>query len=203
MDDVNNIVIERVRMGDVSAIDELISRNRGLTAHIANRYKSFIERRNDIELDDLMQAGHIGILTAAGAYAPERGAKFSTYAVFFMRKEMRRTLGIRTSKRDLADYALSLDAPFDDDGDTSLIDTIAANDVNLLENIEKDELYTAVRAAVERIECNSQRKAVENYYLNNQSTVQIAEAEGVSTQMISDRLIRGCEALRRDKILLQ
>ena len=56
--------------------EELISSNLGLVHACAHKLMG-----RGIEYDDLFQAGCIGIIKAADAFDPERGVRFSTYAV--------------------------------------------------------------------------------------------------------------------------
>jgi len=45
-----------------------------------------------LPLADLIQEGDIGLLLAIGKYNPNRGTKFSTYATFWIRRQMRRAI---------------------------------------------------------------------------------------------------------------
>ncbi len=116
--DANAEIISRIQSGDHGAFRELCEANSGLVAHVALHYLPIIERRNDIEIDDLMQAGYLGMYMAAGKYTPGRGAKFSTFAVYYIRREIQRELGFYRKRRDAADIAISLDAPLHKEGAT-------------------------------------------------------------------------------------
>lgn len=59
--------------------------NLGLVHLCANRF-----RGRGIEYDDLYSAGCIGLIKASGAFDPERGVKFSTYAVPVILGEIKR-----------------------------------------------------------------------------------------------------------------
>lgn len=47
-----------------------------------------------IDVDDLIQEGCFGLIEAIGRFDPERGTKFLTYAVWWIRKFMRETVSI-------------------------------------------------------------------------------------------------------------
>ena len=199
MNDVTNeSIVERIQAGDTDAIRVLWERNKGLISKIAKRYTSIINERGDCDFDDLMQVGFFGIHRAADEYSPERGAKFSTFAVFFIKREMRRTLGILTSKRDASLYADPLDAPLYGDGhNTTLLDSMAAPEDN--ENtIEQEELRAAVHAAVGRMKNDAARRTIEACYFAGTSTAQQAEAEDTSQQNINERLHKGYRELYHD-----
>ncbi len=64
---------------------ELIEQNLGLVHACAHKLKG-----RGIEYDDLFQAGCVGIIKAADAFDPERGVRFSTYAVPVILGEIKR-----------------------------------------------------------------------------------------------------------------
>ena len=61
-----------------SAREELIEHNRGLVHHVVGRYLAL---HPSLDRDDLVQQGQLGLLRATGSFDPERGYRFSTYAV--------------------------------------------------------------------------------------------------------------------------
>jgi RNA polymerase primary sigma factor len=64
-----------------SSLDELVSRNQGFVIVVARRYRGF-----GIPLEDLINAGNMGLVEAARRFDPSRGAQFVTYAVWWIRK---------------------------------------------------------------------------------------------------------------------
>ena len=66
--------------GDAAARDELILAHSRLVGRVARRYA-----RYGLAHADLMQEGFIGLLRAAERYEPERGLRFSTYALWCVR----------------------------------------------------------------------------------------------------------------------
>lgn len=67
----------RVR-GDVEARNRLVERHIGLVYHFARRLES--QGSGVLELEDLVSAGTVGLLSAVTAYDPSRGYRFSTFA---------------------------------------------------------------------------------------------------------------------------
>lgn len=66
------------RTGDPVVRNELLSQHLGLVQHIARRAAVRIGRQ--VELDDLVSAGTLGLVLALESFDPERGLAFSTYA---------------------------------------------------------------------------------------------------------------------------
>lgn len=74
----------RIRAGDLAARDELVQRNLLLVYHLANN----IRANTDLDFDDLVQEGTLGLLAAATRYDPARGTRFGTYAAFWVKRNM-------------------------------------------------------------------------------------------------------------------
>ena len=69
-----------------SEASELVTRHAELVKRIA--YHLVGRLPPSVEVDDLMQAGMLGLLEAASNYAPNRGASFETYAGIRIRGAM-------------------------------------------------------------------------------------------------------------------
>jgi RNA polymerase sigma factor (sigma-70 family) len=78
-----NATVRRGRRAE----DEFVRRNVGLVHSIAAWYVG-----RGLDLDDLRQAGFIGLLTAVRKFDPERGLKLSTMATYWIRQSVRREL---------------------------------------------------------------------------------------------------------------
>ncbi len=85
--DENLALLERYASGDVSAEEELVTRNSGLVNGIAHRFKG-----RGVEFEDLVQIGTIGMIKAIRSFDLSRGNAFSTYAVPLIIGEIRRFL---------------------------------------------------------------------------------------------------------------
>lgn len=71
-----------------SELEKIVAANTGLVKSVALRL-SFVYKE---ELEDLIQIGYIGLLKAAERFEPERGYKFSTYAVPLIAGEIKSQL---------------------------------------------------------------------------------------------------------------
>ncbi|GIP02072.1 hypothetical protein J28TS4_04790 [Paenibacillus lautus] len=67
-------------------LEELVERHREYVIRIAN--KNIYKARDRVDLDDLIQAGMIGLIKAYRRYQPSKEAKFESYAYFQIRKEI-------------------------------------------------------------------------------------------------------------------
>jgi RNA polymerase primary sigma factor len=69
------------------AQEEFVNRNLRLVIKIATGYS-----KCGLELDDMVCEGNIGLMEAAKRFDPLRGAKFSTYAAYWIRQKITRAL---------------------------------------------------------------------------------------------------------------
>ena len=67
-------------LGDRKAADELVMRHLRLAAKLARRYKGY-----GLPLADLVAEANLGLVIAASRFDPNRGARFSTYALCWMK----------------------------------------------------------------------------------------------------------------------
>ena len=77
----------QARAGDRTARETLVARHLGLVRHVAARF-----RASGLEPEELEQVGAIGLLKAVAGFEPERGLRFSTYAVPVITGEILRYL---------------------------------------------------------------------------------------------------------------
>ena len=85
--------------------DELVLRHADLVKRIA--YHLVSRMPPSVEVDDLIQAGMLGLLDAARHYTPSKGANFETYAGIRIRGAMLDEEGLRAHTRErLAAYKL-------------------------------------------------------------------------------------------------
>lgn len=79
----------RIEAGDPAAREEFILANQGLIGHVLRT-----EFRGFIHLwDDLFQEGQVGLIKAVDRFDWRRGYKFSSYAVWWIRREIQLALG--------------------------------------------------------------------------------------------------------------
>lgn len=77
----------RIQAGDDEAREQLIVANLRLVAKIAHQFTY-----SGIAVDDLIEEGNIGLMEAVDRFDPENGAKFSTYAAWWIKHMIRRAI---------------------------------------------------------------------------------------------------------------
>jgi RNA polymerase primary sigma factor len=71
----------RAHKGNPKALNDLVEANLGFVVKVACEYRNL-----GLPLEDLLNEGNLGLLQAARRFDAERGAKFITFAVWWIRK---------------------------------------------------------------------------------------------------------------------
>lgn len=77
----------RIQKGDVAARDRMIQANLRLVVTIAHDYVNL-----GVPLADLISEGNIGLMKAIDRFDPDKGAKLSTYAVWWIKRAIKSAL---------------------------------------------------------------------------------------------------------------
>jgi RNA polymerase primary sigma factor len=96
---------KRIGEGDLAAKQEMIERNLGLVHALAKPY-----RHCGVPYEDLAQEGTIGLIRALEGFDHRRGFKFSTYAVWWIRRSLLDAIGAAQPIRIPAHAAQQLSA---------------------------------------------------------------------------------------------
>ena len=99
---------KRIEQNDESARDELVQANLRLVVSVAMKY-----RGHNVPLEDLIQEGNIGLMRAASKFDYRKGFKFSTYAIWWIRQAIMRTLDNCSRSIRLPSYVVAKASKFD------------------------------------------------------------------------------------------
>ncbi|GEO58460.1 sigma-70 family RNA polymerase sigma factor [Companilactobacillus bobalius] len=82
----NEQYVKEYNNGDAAAMTKLIKANSGLIHSLAGRYSHYLG--SSLSEEDLVQVGYIGLMKAVKRYDRNHDNKFSTYAYWWIKKEM-------------------------------------------------------------------------------------------------------------------
>ncbi|MEW5855068.1 MAG: sigma-70 family RNA polymerase sigma factor [Myxococcota bacterium] len=165
--------LARVALGKgaeaLEARNKLVMANYGLIHMVAQAY-----RRAGIRYEDLVQEGAMGLLRAAETFDPERGVRFGTYAVYWIRSKVQRY--IEHQRRETNPFmagvasvegedgrrhiprtrTMSLETPLDAEGERTLSETVSNPDEvtperRAIEGQEEDRVVREVWEACKQL----------------------------------------------------
>jgi RNA polymerase sigma-32 factor len=79
-DEEHELAVRWREVRDQAALDRLTSAHMRLVIAVAAKFRNF-----GLNMSDLIQEGHVGLLEAAARFEPDREVRFSTYATWWIR----------------------------------------------------------------------------------------------------------------------
>ena len=174
--------LERIRNGDISARETLITHNLRLVVYIAKKFEN-----TGVGVEDLVSIGTIGLIKAVNTFCPEKNIKLATYASRCIENEilmyLRKTSNMKTE--------VSIDEPLntDHDGNELLLSDVLAEDGESVNySIEYEDEKRMLHMIVDRL--NDREKAIINmrFGIDGQSEhtqKEVADIMGISQSYIS------------------
>ncbi len=184
----NEELAQQIQAGQTELIEELWLQVEPIIRRRAKDRVSIVGNFGGCEVDDYVQSGYFAILAAVKDYNPETGYKFSTFLGYRLRSAFAEAAGIRSQKRDALLYAVSLDAPIDEEAETpeTLLDTLAApgNDYEAAEDrVFNEQLHEALEKALAALK-PAQGDLIRRRYYDGATLKEIAAESNVSIQNV-------------------
>lgn len=85
--DQEELLVKRISEGDMIAMEKLVKANLRFVVSVAKQYEGF-----GLKLEDLISEGNIGLMKAAKRFDGTRGIKFISYAVFWIRQSIMKSI---------------------------------------------------------------------------------------------------------------
>jgi RNA polymerase primary sigma factor len=83
---------KRIKQGDKEALKKLVESNLRFVVSIARQYMGY-----GVPLTELISAGNLGLVEAAKRFDPDKGVKFISYAVWWIRQSIMQTIAQQIS----------------------------------------------------------------------------------------------------------
>lgn len=192
------LLARKAAQGDHGAHDALVTANLRFVVMIAKRYAN-----RGLSLEDLIDEGNLGLINAIRHFDPERGNRFITYAIWWIRQSLIRALrhesGHDDGNRGWVPPTVSLDSPVScEEGSALLGELIADTGCGGPEDmVVHDSLKTEVDALLCRLPERESRVIRERFGLDGSRPASLEEI-GKELHMTRER-VRQIErrALRR------
>ena len=191
------ILTQAACQGDAEAREQLIHAHLPLVVRVAKIYMPPCD-----EIMDLIQEGNIGLIYAVDKFDPTRGTKFSTYAFFWVNKQIQRFLNHEP------DALVSLDMELTDSSEHLLLSDTIADSPTILGSqtiqhidakMEYEELQRQVREMLSHLPEREQEVLRLLYGLDNYPVLsrrEIAQVIGVREEQVSRIKTRALDALQ-------
>lgn len=122
--------IKKMAQGDEESRNILIERNLRLVAHVSKKYST-----TNIDLDDLISIGTIGLIKAINSFDNSKNIKLATYAARCIENEI--LMHIRSTKKTKSEVFLNESIGKDkDDNEITLIDVIGKDEMCVDDEID-------------------------------------------------------------------
>lgn len=175
-------LIEQMAAGSIEAKNKLIEHNLRLVAHIVKKYYS-----GQVEQDDLISIGTIGLIKAVSTFKPAKGIRLATYAARCIENEI--LMYFRNIKKSANDIFIS--DPIDTDGEgnaLTLIDVISDNE-DIVESIDlKIKTESLKRFILSALDERERKIIILRYGLYGSAELtqqQVAKRLGISRSYVS------------------
>lgn len=189
----NEEIVIEIQRGRSDLYGQLWEQVRGFVAQLSYRRYQFVEDRGGIDVEDLVQAGYLGVVSAVESFDPEGGYSFLTALSKHLKTAFNDACGVRYERlaKDPLHFALSLDVPVDDedpDGPTLGDLQAGADDVEgaATETVFREEL----RAAIEKLLAKMNPTAadvIRAKYLTGEPVEETAERYGLTVKGLATR----------------
>ena len=182
--DEEKLAIENMLNGDKESRNKLIEHNLRLVAHIVKKYES---KENDIDADDLISIGTIGLIKAIDSYSLDKQTKITTYAARCIENEI--LMYFRSNKKNSNIISLNDSIGLDKDGnEINLIDVIQDKTPDVIDILHDKENISKLNIYLKDLNAREKEIIIRRYGLYNQkeqTQKKIARDLGISRSYVS------------------
>ena len=177
-----SVIMQQIRDGDEKAREPLIVHNLRLVVYIAKKFEN-----SNVNIEDLISIGTIGLIKAVNTFSPDRNIKLATYASRCIENEILMFLR-KTSQNK---YEISIEEPLSTDWDGNellLSDILGSDNDTVSADIEQEVEIHQLLEAVGRLNTREAMIMELRFGLNGSkehTQKEVAELLGISQSYIS------------------
>ena len=177
------VYVQKMQNGDEEAKNILIEHNLRLVAHVCKKYNN-----TNIDQDDLISIGSIGLIKGINSYNPEKSIKLSTYISKCIDNEI--LMYLRSNKKTSSEVYLEDPIGKDkDDNTVRLGEVLENNDKPIEEEVDLKMKISKLYEKIKKVLKNRERTIIElRFGLNGKepkTQKEIAENLGISRSYVS------------------
>ncbi|WP_457621761.1 sigma-70 family RNA polymerase sigma factor [Persephonella sp.] len=150
-------IAKKAKEGDKEALEKLIKSNLRFVVNVAKNYTGY-----GIPFQELISAGNIGLIEAAKRFDPERGVRFISYAIWWIKQSILQTI---QSQKDI------IKIPQKTQNLSMKIDTAY---LELKERLNREPKYSEIKEYLKEHEnLDIDEETIENYLLIKRHSVSL------------------------------
>lgn len=176
------VILKQIQNGDEKAREPLIVHNLRLVVYIAKKFEN-----SNVNIEDLISIGTIGLIKAVNTFSPDRNIKLATYASRCIENEILMFLRKTTQSK----YEISIEEPLSTDWDGNellLSDILGSDNDTVSADIEQEAERAQLLEAVSRLNTREAMIMELRFGLNGNrehTQKQVADMLGISQSYIS------------------
>ena len=153
--------IELKESGDKNARNKLIEHNLRLVAHIVKKYD-----KNNIDTDDLISIGTIGLIKGVDTFSSNKGVKITTYCARCIENEI--LMYFRSNNKYSKDISINEAIGYDKDGnEIAILDILKAPKPDFIEDINTKDKINLLKQYLKILTTREKEILIMRYGLNN------------------------------------
>lgn len=174
--------IEKARLGDREARNQLIEHNLRLVAHIVKKFDHAVG-----DQDDLISIGTIGLIKGVDSFSKSKGTRITTYCARCIENEI--LMYFRSNNKNSKNVSLNQSIGFDKDGnEIAIVDVLKETKPDFLEEINKKDDIALLNSYLTILTPREREILVRRYGLENhaeQTQKVIAKEVHISRSYVS------------------
>lgn len=176
------ILINKSLENDIKAREKLIEHNIRLVVFLAKKYEN-----TNIDLEDLVSIGSIGLIKGINTYRPDKNIKLATYASRCIDNEI--LMYLRKNKRRKTEISLEDSLSYDAEGnELRLEDILGTEDDIVTKRIEEETEKNLLHMEIKKLNPRDKQIMVLRYGLYGHKEMtqkEVADMLGISQSYIS------------------
>ena len=180
--EMEEILIEKMQLGDMEAKDKLIEHNLRLVVFLAKKYEN-----TGVDLEDLVSIGTIGLIMGIQTFQSGKNIKLATYASRCIDNEI--LMHLRKNKKTKTEVSIDASLSFDGEGNELHLEDVLGTDADIVtREIEEENDKRVMLEEVLKLKPRDRDIIVLRYGLLGEDELtqkEVAERLGISQSYIS------------------